>query len=526
MIPKMKDLSIIAWMIENGMQNEKGEIINFTQHKFLYDIYRDWSPNQVCLKAAQVGMSTLEIFKMIFTAKTYGIDIIYTMPTDADVNVFVGGKVNRIIANNVTLQNLIKDKDTVEQKTIGKAMTYFRGTFTKRAAISISADVLIHDEEDFSDQEIIGDYDSRLQHSKYKWNWHFGHPSTNNVGVDKYWQKSDQKHWFVKCEKCNVENYLSWPESVDFEKQIYICRDCKSELSDDARRNGRWVQKFLNKDFSGYWISLLMAPWIDAKYLIEKSVSHTEEYFTNRILGLPYVGGNNKVYEDDILGNLTGGINNQRNPVVIGLDTGIEMHYVVGNDLGLFYYGKTKEYAEIERMLKRWDKSILVADQGGDLIGIRELREKYPSRVFLCHYRQDRKTMELVQWGKDKESGNVVVDRNRMLQLLIDEFKQKRIAIFGSKTDWWDFWLHWNNIYRVAEEDALGVERYKWLRSWDDHLAHATLYWRVGLSKFMYGKGQLFGEQYEIKTIPIVTPDQKQIFNPLKDKTINLDFDL
>jgi hypothetical protein len=45
---------------------------------------------------------------------------------------------------------------------------YFRGTKTERAALAISADLNIHDEEDRSDQQVIAQYSSRLQHSNYK----------------------------------------------------------------------------------------------------------------------------------------------------------------------------------------------------------------------------------------------------------------------------------------------------------------------------------------------------------------------
>jgi vacuolar-type H+-ATPase subunit F/Vma7 len=39
----------------------------------------------------------------------------------------------------------------------------------------------------------------------------------------------------------------------------------------------------------------------------------------------------------------------------------------------------------------------MVIDQGGDIIGPRKLREKYPNRVYLCFFRQDRKNDKLVK---------------------------------------------------------------------------------------------------------------------------------
>lgn len=452
----LEDLSIHAWIQKHNIRNEKGLPIEFKNHMFLFDIYRDMSPHQVVYKAAQIGLSVLQILKSIYIVKKKGFDAIYTMPTDNDISVFVGGKVNRIIAHNPVLQEYTKDKDSVEQKAIGDGMLYFRGSFSKRAAISVTSDLNIHDEEDFSDQVVIGDYESRLQHSQYKWDWHFGHPSTVGVGVSKYWEQSDQKHWFIKCPHCQERQFMDYPASIDFERKIFICKFCGGELSDDDRRNGEWVKKFKDRKYSGYWIPLLIAPWISAEYIIEKSKEKTEEYFTNRVLGLPYVGSGNKVSEDDILKNVVDEDNLQKGRIIIGCDTGLKIHYVIGNQDGIFYYGVAEGYADIERFLKRWSTSVAVFDQGGDLIGVRELREKYPGRVFLCHYRQDRKTMQLISWGENDEMGNVVVDRNRVMQLLIEEFKTRRITLNGKKSDWWDYWLHWKNIYRVGEENALG----------------------------------------------------------------------
>ena len=57
-------------------------------------------------------------------------------------------------------------------------------------------------------------------------------------------------------------------------------------------------------------------------------------------------------------------------------------------------------YQELEALLRRWPKSIIIADQGGDLIGIRKLQAKYPGRVFLVWYRRDKKGKEIIKWGE------------------------------------------------------------------------------------------------------------------------------
>jgi len=504
---EIANLSIQGWLDFYQIKNEKGELITFHKHLFLKDIYEDQSDNIVVTKAAQVGLSTLEVLKNFFDAHAHKMDIIYTLPTDNDVSVFVGGKVNRIIAANPILGEWTADKDSIEQKQIGESMMYFRGTWTKKAAIMITADRLVHDEKDSSKQDVIADFQARMQHSKFKQTHVFSHPSVPNNGVDVEWQKSDQKEWFITCPHCEHFQHLTWNTederkmSIDMVRREFVCKKCRGILGWKDRAIGKWIRKYKDRTWSGYHISLLMAPWVTAGEIIDKYNEvmigkQTMEFFYNKILGLPYAGSGNSVTKDMIMGAITTEQNDYKGRMVIGVDTGVKLRYVIGNKQGLLGYGEMNDYMPddvnklpleqtLEYYLKKFDNSIMVIDQGGDIIGSRKLKKKYPGRVFLCHYARDRKTMQLIRWGEGEESGNVLADRNRVLQLVIDEFKEKRLRLYnGTENDWYDYWLHWSHIYRVAEEDTLGVMQYKWLRSDRDDWCHATVYFRIGIDRF------------------------------------------
>lgn len=509
----LTQVSIHAWLLEHDIKTEKGLPLSFKDHLFLFHPYADLTPKQVYLKAAQIGLSTLQIVKTMYVAKMYNLNVIYTLPTDGDVQDFAGGKVNPIIDQNPILGQYVKDHDTVEQKRVGNSTIYYRGTFTQKTAIMVSSDMNVYDEVDSSNQSVIEQYASRLQASKYKWEWYFSHPSTQGTGVDRVWQVSDQKHWFIKCGACNYEQFIAWPQSIDPVRKVYQCKECKAEITDDMRRHGRWVKKYKDREVSGYWIPLLICPWVPASEILEKYHEKSDEYFYNKVLGLPFVGGGNKLTKQLCLQNLTDDLITPKGDerVVIGMDTGKKLHYVCGTSRGLFYYGVASDYDEIERLMNRWPKAILVIDQGGDLIGSRKMREQYKGRVFLCSYGSDRKTKELVRWGKNDEDGAVIVDRNRMIQLVVDEFIDKRIPLQGNENDWYDYWLHWNNLTRVTEENSRGMLTKVWVRNGDDHWAHATAYWRTGMSRFSNSKGSVIGATpgpfANIKESPTVAPD-------------------
>lgn len=501
----LENLSIHAHIQKYGIKTESGVPVDFRDHPYMFDVLSDLvslERDVVAYKGAQIGFSLSAILAVLFIAKNKKIDIIYTLPTNEDMRQFAGGKTNRIIAQNPIYQEWVKEKDTVEQKTVGDNIIYYRGTFSQKAAMMVSSDLNAYDEVDASNQEVIEGYATRLQHSKLKRQWYFSHPSVPGNGVSKHWDRSDQKHWFVTCEHCKKEQYISWPESIDLEREIYVCKACNKEITDDVRRRGRWVQKYKNRPLSGYWIPLLICPRVSAKEIIGYKETKSEEYFTNKVLGLPYVGGGNKVTEDFIWRNLTDKVNMQEGKIVIGVDTGVDIRYVIGNKESVFYMGECKDYSDLEEFLNRWPTSVMVIDQGGDIIGPRKLREKYPGRVFLCFFQEDKKSMQIIRWGENDEAGRVIADRNRLLQLVIDELGDKRIALQGTKEDWMPLWAHFSHIYRVAEEDAQGRVKYKWLRSDRDDFVLALAYWRCGMDRFGIGNAEIFGKQIAIQAKP------------------------
>mgnify|MGYP001412429816 CR=1 FL=1 len=190
----LEDLSIHAFIQKYEIKNEQGSPIDFHNHFFLFDIYRDFSPKLCIIKAAQIGATTCEVIKSIWGVKNKRVDAIYILPTDSDVNSMVGSKINRIIAQNPILMEWVKDKDSVEQKQIGNNFIHYRGSWTQKQAIMVTSDWNMYDEVDACKQDIVEQYSTRLQHSKHRWEHFFSHPSSVGTGIDRYWQKSDQKH--------------------------------------------------------------------------------------------------------------------------------------------------------------------------------------------------------------------------------------------------------------------------------------------------------------------------------------------
>lgn len=518
-ISQAMELRPTLWIKKYAIKTETGEPIDFIDHPFLWDIYNDLSPKFAVLKAAQIGLTTLQILKSFWVAKKKRLDIIYTLPTESDVQQFASGKVNRIIAQNPILQAWTKDKDSVEQKAVGDNLIYYRGTWTQKAAIMVSSDLNIYDEVDASKQLVIEQYATRLQHSPHKWEWYFSHPSAEGTGVDIFWQRSDQKHWFIKCESdhCAKEQYLAWPESIDPAIGQFVCRYCKETLSDNARRQGRWIARYPGREFSGYWIPLLICPWVSAPEILDYHKHKTEEYFYNKVLGLPYVGGGNKLTKAALFKNLTSDVLTPENSerIIIGVDTGLKLDYVMWGMQGIFFQGEAEKYAELDALMTRWKKAIVFMDGGGDLIGSREFQARWPGRVYLVFLAGDKKNTDEPVWNDDEYM--VSVDRNKFIQIVVDEFTKGKIPLQGTEDEWYEYYLDWNNLTRIKVYDSVTQEfkGTKWVRNGRDHRALATVIARVGFTRF--SSDTTINSQPTNVNLPKgyeIKPDQSVEFNP------------
>lgn len=508
----LDQISIHSWIQNNRIKTESGQPLDFHAHRFMFDIYADRSPFICSMKGAQVGFTTYEILKSLHEAKNDGIDIIYVLPTADDVKQFSGGKTNRMIDNNPILQEWTNDKDSVEQKRVGKATIYYKGSWTERTALMISAQKLIVDEYDRCKPSIVEQYDSRLQHALNPRKAFFSNPSFPDVGIDRWYKVSDQK-------KLNITHscggrFVMDEGCIDYAQEKYLCPSCRGEITDEERRMGEWYDRDDRKwdgtlegyEWSGWWIPLWISPMFGAKKIANYKKTKTAEYFANFVAGLPYVNSNDMLSQSVLERNLTKEINAQQGRVIIGLDTGHNLHYTMMNKQGLFYHGYCRSvaenpvpgydpYDEIESRLREYSNSILVADQGGDLIGVRKLQAKYPGRVFLCWFTKETKTQQLIRWGENSEQGKVLVDRNRVIQLAVDQINDARLAINGSASEWQPFFSHCLNIYRAQEitddnEPSYGW-RWVWKRKGPDHWFLSFIYAMVGMDKYAEDLAQI-----------------------------------
>lgn len=485
--------SPLAWITLNNLVNENQQPIEFKDHRFMIDFYADTSDDIVARKSAQVGFSVAAILKSIHEAQYERRNIAYILPTQNVVDDFVKPKVNPIISSNPKIAKVVHD-DSITLKNVADRFIYFKGAFSQSGAVSFSIDTLVLDEYDLMpNQTVVNTFNSRLQAAKAPRRRRFSNPSGIGQGVDRLYAESNQFHWFMKCSHCHWEWYIDLTASeeknhyIDQELAIYACGKCGKELSDADRRNGRWVAKYPDRPRHGYWFSQMMAPWVSAKYILQQKEESSTEFFYNFVLGKAYTPADVLVTRETILRANAPGRPTLQN-VVIGVDNGILKHYVIGSSNGIFKYGKTESWEEIESLLLTYD-AIMVIDANPYPTMPKKLAEKYPGKVFIHYYSQDRKNLGITRWGEKENRGAVNSDRTKLLDLIAQEINEAKILFVQPPNDLESYIYHWTNMYRTVEENAQGISQGKWItiEGKPDHYAHATAYWRVALSKRMVG---------------------------------------
>jgi len=490
-------VSPAMWVLDNEFVNENQKPFEFTHHRFMLQPYDDMSPDQVIMKSAQVGWSVLAIIKSVHAGNFLKLNVIYVLPTRNATHDFVIPKVNPMIDRNPKIKGLLKNTDSVNLKQIGDRFLYFRGSFHRGEAISTTADLVVSDEHDISDQGVLTIYQSRLQASEYGWFWRFSNPTIPGFGVHELWQESDQMHWFVTCPECGYDMFMGFEKDdilknhyVDPVREIYACGACDAEIRNEDRQNGYWWALYPDRPRRGYWLSQMMMPWVSAKKILQQQKDMSIEVFHNFVLGLPYQASEFMLNSDTILRACKPGLADKTD-VIIGCDSGKTKHYVIGNRHGIFNYGKTDNWADVESLINMFNATVVI-DALPDFTVPEQLARKYPGRVFVHYYTHDSKSMETSVRNEGSQFGRIDSDRTKLFDQLAGEIASQKLIFYQSfkelqGMDGKGLVYHVGNIYRVIETDKRGIQRARWMckENKPDHWAHAMAFYRVGLSQIL-----------------------------------------
>lgn len=331
----------------------KGENFSFENHEYQLAILRDQAQEVNIRKCSQIGLTELTVRYTLAVSRILdGFSTIYTLPTADMATKFSKTRIDPVIESSEDLTFAVsKDVDNTEMKRLGDSFIYFKGTFGTKAAISTPADLLVHDEYDFSDLEVLSSYQSRLTHSAYKLQRNFSTPTIPGFGISEKFANSKRRWQMVKCCHCNhsfLPDYFEHVKipgfdsdlrsinannlkAIDYKNARLLCPHCGKtpDLSPPYRT---WVVENPedNYDSSGWQITPFDAPAIiTVPDLIVASTRYKRyEDFINFNLGLPAESKENSLTREELLALHLDGTPSFSTHVM-GVDMGVTCHAVI-----------------------------------------------------------------------------------------------------------------------------------------------------------------------------------------------------
>jgi len=340
------------WVSENTFL--EGRPYSYKYHEYQKKILDCPAREVVIRKCSQVGISEIAVRRSLGLAGMLSnFTIIYTLPTATFASVLTKTRVNPVINESPYLSSILTGTDSVEVKQFSNgSFLYLKGAASGNAPISIPADMLVHDELDFSDSLIIDQYQSRLTHSEYKMKMKLSTPTLPGKGIDYQFSRSRRHFNFVKCNHCNhyfIPHYYDHVriprykgELIDINKKnihrvqhedAYVeCPNCgKTPNLGPAHREWVCENQDENHVAVGFQVSPFDAPRIiTPSYLVEASTAYQNvAEFVNFNLGLPFFSKESVLSPDEIRGVIVSERKVGSGYHVMGVDLGKTCHIVI-----------------------------------------------------------------------------------------------------------------------------------------------------------------------------------------------------
>ena len=507
------DLTPADWVCKQTKL--KSSPYSFKDHEFQEKIMNDESQNVVIKKCAQVGLSEVMVRAILaFLARNQSLTAILTQPSRKNALDFSTTRVDDIIKESKLLNSMLdRHVDSKELKKIGKSYLYIKGTIGAKAAISVPADMLIHDELDFSDLDIVNKYSSRIQHSKYKLFRKFSTPTIPNFAISKEFAVSNQQYYMKKCPHCGKYNETSQSFFNDVvvtndkyrdrplktithddlafikpDEVQYLCQGCRRPISYHEYTKREWVAKYEGRAISGYQVTPFDTAF-QTPYNLLKSMNDYTRYadFVNFALGLDFV-------DTDMIFNL--GIIEavELNPEeAFGLCLGIDFGKVCWLTMGRINPDKTMTVfkaeawtedqikAKVDEYQKKYFVNTLVCDALPQTKLSKDICELFEGPGYTCYYSESQKDLYNIKANEV----DITVNRTQLFDRVLGLDK----LIIDKKIDQKLLGKHLRGMVKQRDKDD--EHKFRYVKVDEDHLLHSLGYLHIACTILINLEGHI-----------------------------------
>lgn len=503
--------NLSEWLCLNT--KHEGRLLSYMGREYQPTIIDDPAKTLLVKKCAQTGLS--EIFARWSLASVVTQDnftTMYTFPAATDAELFAKARLTPIIDSSAAIQRaLSRSVNSVELKQFGQnSFLYTRGTYSETGALSVPADLIIHDEYDRSDMANVAAYVSRLQMRPTKMRRLFSTPTVAGYGIDRecktalrrkqMWTCSHCTHKFIpnyhdnviipgffgdkqELTKANIDNYR-WKEAK------LLCPKCGQEPSNDIRYR-QWVVENNDAKYEtvSYDVSPFCAPTlILPSYLVKVSTDFSKwSEFCNQALGETSESAEDMITENDIQKIHTPNDMTSSDVHVMGCDLGVTCHIMIGRRHSgklIVVHREKVHYTEFEERRRVLCGQYRVVTSVHDLFPYTDIITRITSfdpnafgAVYVTkkstesHYVKEQ--AEVAEEGK-LNVRSAMINRDVALDELMYEIKNGLVVIHDVDKE---LTTHLLDMKRIEKFDKSGGMRYVWEKTDGvDHYHHTLLY--------------------------------------------------
>lgn len=342
-------------------------------------------------------------------------------------------------------------------------------------------------------QENIPDAERRLSGSREPRIRRVGVPSIPDFGLDKLYQESDMRRWYVKCQGCKLDQTLDFWENLDQQQVKIVCKKCRKPLDVTT---GRWVAEFPDREIRGYHIHRLMVPGRIGLEQVIKSSKKTRPFevqtFWNKDLGLAYAHSEGRLSKEAIAAAQRDDIHmvesyNGGALVTMGVDVAstrpltvrISEHLPDGRRRAL-WIGEVKDFTELGKMMDRYQVNMACIDHLPEGRLARGFANKFAGRVYLVAYSATQKDVVVV----DDDQRRITVRRVETLDATQEQIRKQLNLLPKELPE--NYVSEMQSPVRVAREDEVGKQTVVYQSAGPDDFTHAEAYdvvaweaWRI-----------------------------------------------
>lgn len=505
----------------------------FEHHPWAREMHDCESEEIVGQKAAQMAFSEWALNKTFYNIDVRGFSVLYILPaSNPDASQFSTSRFDPALELSPHLSTLFSEVKNIHHKRAGSANLFIRGSRSRSQLKSVPVSILVFDEVDEMVQENIPLAFERSSGQLEKQKLMISTPTIDNYGINMYYRRTTQEHFFFKCPSCSRMTELTFPECLvitaedltdqKLKDSYIICKECKATLKHEEKRiwlqSGIWVPSHTDRDNRGFHInqlySMAMKPsGLAESYLKALTNPSDEQEFFNSKLGLTHAVQSAKITDEDIE-NCTKTymkcLSAKKNSfITMGVDVGSWLHVEIDqwyfdeeiptNDINilakckLLYECKVRNFEELDGFMREFNVNFCVIDANPERRKALEFANRFYGKVKLCFY-ANGVTSKNIHVHTDEEC-TISVDRTSWLDLSLSRFKNQKIILPQDVS--LEYKTHIKAIVRVYDKDKDGNPVGKYVTgNEDDHFAHARNYSEMALP---LGAGLV--ENYDISVV-------------------------